>query len=67
MTYNTIVDLVHTIQHYTNPGLPAGVLLIVAAYISICAIMYWFSRGREYLYAGYTGMLFLMPFVNFNA
>ena len=50
----------------TPAGQPTLALLTVGAYAAAGLILYSLTRGKEFLIAGYSSVLFLAPFVNFH-
>jgi hypothetical protein len=40
-------------------------LSIVAVYILFNMVMFAITKGREFVWSGYTGALFLIPFIKF--
>ncbi len=55
------VDGISTVLHTHTVA-----LLIVAIYILFNVLMYATTKGKEFCWAGYTGALFLIPFIKFH-
>jgi len=68
MTYDWLIQLTNKIQTVIAPamyGPPPEALALVAGYILFCLTLFWFTRGKEFLIAGYSAVLFLVPFIQF--
>ena len=63
-----LTQTVSTVSHLftTEQGQPTLALLTVGAYASGSLILYGLTRGREFLIAGYSSVLFLAPFLQFH-
>ena len=59
---------VTSIQHTVNAtvGHSPVPLLIVAAYAGCAVVLYGLTKGKEFLIAGYSSMLFLIPFIHLS-
>lgn len=60
-----IIQIVETAQHafIATAGQSPAPLLLVAGFAGASGILYGLTRGREFLIAGYSSVLFLVPFV----
>lgn len=64
----SISQLVQAVSHLfieTAHQSPAP-LLLVAAFVGASVLLYGLTRGKEFLIAGYSSVLFLAPFVQFS-
>lgn len=43
----------------------SGAFALIAAYIMVSVVLYFISRGKEFIIAGYAGVLFFLPFLKY--
>jgi hypothetical protein len=63
-----IVEIFHLIMSYIVPSLQRneGVLLVVAGFMLLNALLYGITRGKEFAIGGYASVLFIYPFIQFS-
>lgn len=64
---STMIELLETATKFVDTFLYSHTiaLSIVAAYVLFNAVMFAVTKGKEFAWAGYTGALFLIPFLKF--
>jgi hypothetical protein len=65
---STLIELLDVASKFVGTFLHSHTvaLSIVAVYVLFNAVMFAVTKGREFAWAGYTGALFLLPFIKFT-
>ncbi len=68
MFIETILTHIHSFMLIHAPALLQNSLplLIVAGYLALNGIAYFFTKGKEFAIVGWTGLFFLIPFIKFG-
>ncbi|MDB5327068.1 MAG: hypothetical protein JWM57_2637 [Phycisphaerales bacterium] len=63
-----ITHLINAASHvfYASVSQSPAPLLIVAGFASASVLLYGLTRGKEFLIAGYSSVLFLVPFIHLS-
>lgn len=64
----TLIDTLEQLTTFVDSFLYAHpvALLLVAGYIMLNILLFMVTKGKEFVIAGYTGALFLIPFLKFG-
>jgi hypothetical protein len=63
-----VAEIFNWIGHHIVPSLHRNenILLLVAAFMVANAILYGFTRGKEFAIGGYASALFIVPFLTLS-
>ena len=64
----TLTDIVAAVSHAVSATASQSSvpLMVVASYAGTALVLYGLTRGREFLIAGYSSALFLVPFIHLS-
>ena len=63
-----IAEIFHLIMTHIVPSMHRneGVLILVAGFMLLNALLYGITRGKEFAIGGYASVLFIFPFIQFS-